>query len=210
MNPELSEPQNLNDGEALLHALIEELSKSFTSIQMIAQLPSGEICVARKGKKIKLGIPEKFWSRVDRSGGEDSCWEFSGWRNKSGGHGLVNIGGGQFQGSHRLAWILMNGKIPDGLCVCHRCDNPPCCNPKHLFLATALENFDDMRRKGRARGGSLPGKKNKNSKLTEEQVSQIRMRYANGELQQQLANAYGVNQTAISYIVSQGGWRHVK
>lgn len=194
---------------------LAQLSEVFDAIQIIAKTSpdqGGEIYVGRRGGKITLRMADKFWSRVDRSNGEDSCWVFCG-HTSGGGHGHVRIGSGSKNtliGAHRLAWILTNGDIPDGLCVCHRCDNPPCCNPKHLFLATSLENFNDMRRKGRARGGSLPGQRNRNSKLTEAQVSQIRTRYANGELQQQLADAYGVSQTAISYIVTQGGWKHVK
>ena len=197
----------IKQGEAVLHAIIDAIPV-FKSVQIIAEMPNGDICVARKGKKIKLGVAEKFWSRVDRSGGEDSCWEFSGWKNKSGGHGLVNVGGGKFLGAHRLAWVLTNGEISDGLCVCHQCDNPPCCNPKHLFLGTNLENWDDMRRKGRARGGKLHGATNRNSRFTESQVQEIRKLYSEGKPQSEIGKLYGVGQTTISYLLR--GWRHVK
>lgn len=194
---------------------LSQLSETFDAIQIIAKTHAeegGQIFVGRRGGKITLKISDKFWCRVDRSHGPDSCWVFCG-HTSGGGHGHVRIGTGKkgtLIGAHRLAWILINGAIPQGLCVCHRCDNPPCCNPKHLFLATALENFDDMRQKGRARGGSLVGTTNKNSKLTDEQVAEIRTAYQNGTLQRELAKQYGVAQTSISYIVSQGGWKHIK
>jgi hypothetical protein len=81
--------------------------------------------------------PERFWARVEKL--STGCWEWSGFRNLArGGYGYV-----EGRRAHRVAWELANGPIPEGLHVCHRCDNPPCCNPSHLWLGTDLDNARD-------------------------------------------------------------------
>lgn len=102
--------------------------------------------------------------------------------------------------AHRLAWELVNGAIPEGVLVCHTCDNPKCCNPQHLWLGTNAENIEDMRRKGRAR--SRRGASNKNAKLSMDQAREMRRLYsAGGVSQQAIADALGVTQRVISLIV---------
>lgn len=201
-----------DEANALVDLHVKQLAVHFDKVQIIASLPEGSAYVGRKGGKIRLTTAEKFWARVDRTGGPDSCWPFSGGYKAKGGHGQIVIGtrktGGILIGSHRLAWTLTNGPIPKDMCVCHKCDNPPCCNPDHLFLGTASENFADMRRKGRARGGSLKGEINRNSRFTDEQVKQIRDKYSSGKSQREIGEEYGVGQTTISYIIK-NGWRHV-
>jgi hypothetical protein len=92
-----------------------------------------------------------FWSQIDRSGGPDACWPWRG-RADSDGYGQVF----RFRKAHRVAYELAVGPIPDGHGVLHRCDNPPCCNPKDLFTGTQAVNSADMIAKGRARfGGRL-------------------------------------------------------
>lgn len=98
-------------------------------------------------------IPDRFWPKVDVAG---RCWEWRGTRNNN-GYGLFQIGlGGSKRcvAAHRMAWILTNGPIPDGLHVLHHCDNPPCCNPWHLFLGDHAANMADKKAKGRGRRGS--------------------------------------------------------
>jgi hypothetical protein len=90
----------------------------------------------------------RFWSKVDKSGGDESCWEFIGAKANF-GYGSFRFLGKADRG-HRVAWQLKEGAIPNGLFVCHSCDNPPCCNPAHLFLGTARDNVADMRAKGRS------------------------------------------------------------
>jgi HNH endonuclease len=92
-------------------------------------------------------LAERFWAKVDRSAGPDGCWPWTGARFWF-GHGAIKIDGRPW-GAHRIAWELTNGPIPDGLQANHRCDNPPCCNPAHLFLGTQLDNVRDMDAKGR-------------------------------------------------------------
>lgn len=91
--------------------------------------------------------PGRFWSNVRRS---DGCWEWTG-SKRGNGYGCLAVGGRQV-GAHRVAWETQNGPIPEGLFVLHKCDNPPCVRPDHLFLGTAKDNAMDMARKGRAAG----------------------------------------------------------
>lgn len=87
---------------------------------------------------------ESFWGRVDTSG---ECWLWTGARLKT-GYGVLKRGGRVLKAS-RVAWALVKGPIPDGLFVCHHCDNPPCVRPDHLFLGTHLDNMRDRDAKGR-------------------------------------------------------------
>lgn len=146
---------------------------------------------------------DRFWSNVAIAGADD-CWLWtSPWVNE-GGYGLLGIDGKSVL-AHRFSWELHNGPIPDGLCVLHRCDNPACCNPAHLFLGTRPDNSADMVTKGRSsRGSRSPA-----AKLTEEDVRVIRRRVAGCEAQRTVAADFGVRPQTISKIVRRQRWRHV-
>jgi hypothetical protein len=151
---------------------------------------------------------QRFWSKVDKSGGPDACWIWAAGKTAA-GYGELGIHK-HIVYSHRLAWILTYGEIHDGLCVCHKCDNPPCCNPDHLFLGTASDNATDMVKKGRnfvPKEFAPQGEKHSHHKLTELQVLEIRKRYfVEKEMQKTLAREFGVSPSCIEYVVGRG-WK---
>jgi len=113
----------------------------------------------------------------------DGCWIWTSTRFRGGYGGvcvgLLRNGTKKLARAHRIAWELRHGQIPQGMCVLHRCDNPPCVNPDHLFLGTHRDNIDDMIAKGRHVGGrrhgnGLCGESNPYAKLTREKVAWIR------------------------------------
>lgn len=132
------------------------------------------------------------------------CWEWQGYRDP--------VGYGRICRTlmHRHAWKLAHGDIPVGLCVLHRCDNPPCVNVDHLFLGTQADNLRDMTAKGRRRHGHPVGEQSCLAKLTAEQVLAIRARAATGERQAHLAREYGITRQGVYRIVRRLCWRHLE
>ena len=162
------------------------------------------------GYMVHKTIPliDRFWSRVDKSG---DCWVWTA-ATTNGGYGVIRDTGrnGKIIRAHRLSWELHNGPIPAGIEVCHRCDNPPCVNPAHLFLGTHQDNVTDTVNKGRASGGGPRGALHHQAKLTEAQVLDIRAVYAAGAAsQRQLARKYNVDRGTIQHIVKRMVWTHI-
>lgn len=138
----------------------------------------------------------RFWSKVDRRN-PDECWYWQAGKN-SDGYGSFSVKHKTLK-SHKVAYTLSKGE-PNGLHVLHTCDNRACCNPAHLFLGTNKDNVADRESKGR--GVRLKGSSHGMSKLSFEQVKEIRERYkAGGISQQKLAKAYSVDQRNIWSIV---------
>lgn len=145
----------------------------------------------------------RFWSKVDKSGGSDSCWIWTAGRNH--GYGWVRWNGRPMN-AQRVAWILTHGD-PGDLHVLHRCDVPACCNPSHLFLGTDADNMHDMDAKGRRVTSDRRGEKHPKHKLTIDQVAEIRLLYAQGGITQDaLATRYGVESPCIWKIVRRKTW----
>jgi hypothetical protein len=166
--------------------------------------------------KLRLGqtTEDRFWSKVDKSGGADACWNWTASLTRK-GYGQFSINSKPFT-AHRISYQFAVGEIPNGLFVCHTCDNRRCCNPKHLFVGTHIDNMQDMVRKGRQavnqKGGSSKfGEENNQHKLTVNQVNYIRQRYAEGGIyQRELAVEMGVHVTTILRILNGKRWGWLK
>ena len=148
---------------------------------------------------------KRFWERVDIRGPND-CWFWT----KALCHGYGSV---RFERricrAHRVAYELTFGKIPGGLYCCHRCDNPICCNPDHLFVGTQKDNIQDCSRKGRKH--AFKGIDSPSHKLTEEDVLMIRSKYALGKnTQRDLANEFNINQRTVGRIINGERWGHIK
>lgn len=152
----------------------------------------------------KGSLEDRFWNRVEKT--DDGCWLWNGSRTER-GYGRIGGSDKKVLLAHRLSWKIHFGE-PRGLCVLHRCDNPPCVNPDHLFLGTVLENNEDMREKGR---GTRPpyhsGESHPRAKLTLEEVLQIRSSYSPRKVtRSQLADRFGVSEGTIKAILSRRNW----
>ena len=144
-------------------------------------------------------MAERFWAFVNK-GDADVCWEWSGCRKRRYGNFQASSVSKQ---AHRVAWELQNGVIPDGMSVLHRCDNPPCVNPEHLFLGTQQDNMDDMKRKGR-RLGRMTGESNHAAMLSADDVIDVLVdRWVDGQTAISIARQRSVSRFAI-YNVSTG------
>jgi hypothetical protein len=144
------------------------------------------------------------WRDVARVDDASSCWLWMGWRNKN-GYGQVKGGLYRNKTAHRVVWTHVNGPIPDGLWVLHRCDNPPCVRPDHLFLGTPSDNAADMVAKGRQARGAMKS----TTILTADQVREIRLLRAAGLRQKDIAERFGVCRATIGHILTGRQWTHV-
>lgn len=146
----------------------------------------------------RLTIEERFWPKVDQSGGPDACWPWTGGSDTHGyGHTTDFIGDRRVnQKAHRVSYRIASGRaIPAGMQVLHSCDNPPCVNPRHLRLGTVRDNMNDKMARGR---NVAP------AKLTLEQVAEIR---ASTEPQKVVAARYGISPSNVSRVRTRDTWR---
>lgn len=161
-------------------------------------------CAVRARPKRDPG--ERFWAKVQKT---DACWLWTGgtnewgygsfyWRERSGAKGGMRA-------AHRAAYELAVGRIPPGMHVLHRCDNPPCCRPDHLFLGTNADNSTDKVDKRRHPYGVT----SPNHKLTDDAIRAIRAEASAGVTHRVLAKRFNVSQPAISNIANRKRWAHV-
>lgn len=148
--------------------------------------------------------------RVVRPPNPDDCWLWIG-KTNNGGYGRMYPLSSPAMIASRASYILHVGPVERGVDVCHTCDNPPCCNPRHLFVGTRGDNMRDCKRKGRTRNRALPGSQNGRAKMTEADVSRCRALYRTGELDIPAeAKRLGVTWTALAFAVKGTTWRHVE
>lgn len=177
-------------------------------------------------------IAERFWAKVDRSGGPDACWPWRGAKNSRGrwGYGVFYVGQKRLVVAHRVALEWSSGPPPSAEHdACHHCDNPPCCNPEHLFWGTPKDNTEDARSKGRLstgaahaarlnplRGDAHPyrrhpelirrGDRSGTSKLAERDIPVIRALLRAGVPQREVAGQFGVSQPTVAGIKAGKRW----
>lgn len=140
----------------------------------------------------------RFWSKVDKRD-HDECWPWKA--------GVTEKGYGRYmksQRAHRVAYEIAHGVNPGALFVLHSCDNPPCCNPRHLFLGTAAENTEDMLQKQRHAHGEVSY-----AKLSEADVRSIRRLRDKGWTHRGLAERFGVTHATIQNVIHRRRWKHI-
>lgn len=164
---------------------------------------------ALRPKKPRQSMAERFWKKVKKTRG---CWLWNG-AITTGGYGCLGIGSRTdgtraSERAHRVAWMLTRGPIPAGIFVLHRCDNPRCVCPAHLFLGTHADNMQDMRAKGRSgHKGAHPGEKHHFARLNRQDVQKIRAQYAAGASSQDvLAMKFGITQGHCGRIIRGEAW----
>jgi hypothetical protein len=170
------------------------------------------------GKKGCSGRPrtdpiKRFWSHVNKNGPihpvlKTKCWVWTSTINKKSGYGQITLPGHLKKYAHRFSWEIHFESIPEGLNVCHKCDNRLCVNPDHIFIGTDFDNEQDKWRKGR---GKHPiGELNGYAKLTVNEVIQIRQLYATGKhTYVSIANIFHITFQTVHSIVKYKIWKHI-
>lgn len=152
---------------------------------------------------------------IDLIGG---CWNWTELKNSDGyGHFPSGIRNGTHTSAHQASWLIYNGDIPNGMFVCHKCDNTSCVNPEHLFLGTPQENVADKMAKGRHRTRTFYGKEHpqhgtnhKDNKLSEDNVREIRRMYEEGHTLRAIAKKFGVVHGVVNNIIQGRKWAWLK
>lgn len=140
----------------------------------------------------------RFWDHVEKT---DSCWNWTAsCRN---GYGAFSVNGKQ-KDAHRVSWEMHFGEIPNGLFVCHVCDNRKCVNPSHLFLGSLQDNHADMVKKGRG----IKGTKCHLAKLTDDKVRDI-IKMSKDRTSRSIAKDMGLSESVISSVINRKSWKHV-
>jgi len=151
-------------------------------------------------------VLRRFWAKVDR-GGPDECWLWNSYRKPPYNYGQFLLGRSKFVTASRFSLALKMGGLPEGVQACHSCDNPPCCNPHHLFVGTQLENNLDCINKGR--GNKSHGEAHRDARLTTEVVRMLRELPHTYAVQKEMAAVYGVSSNAIYRAQVGRTWKHV-
>lgn len=155
----------------------------------------------------RIPIEDRYWANVNKVEGD--CWIWTGAKRNYKGYGTIALPG-RGNGSittHRFAWKLAFGDIPEGLHVLHKCDNPSCVNPEHLFLGTNNDNVQDKCKKGRL--NHVKGEKSGVSKLTEKDILLIKQLRKDGLLHREIAEKLNITKGNVGFILRGETWKHV-
>lgn len=153
-------------------------------------------------------LERRFWSKVEKT---DGCWNWVASKVPKGyGQFGLNVSGvARKVRSHRFAYLLTYGLVPQNMCVLHRCDNPACCNPEHLFLGTVRDNNVDMVLKGRQVVRRLHGERSTSSILTTADVMAIYALHSKGLSQQNISEIFDVTISAVNVIITGKNWKGI-
>lgn len=163
-------------------------------------------CGAHHGKSVKRRFDNRY--EIDE---ETGCWEWTGYVKEQTGYGEMSVNA-ESEGAHRISYRLHNGEIPEGSWVLHKCHNPPCVNPDHLYAGDVRDNVKDAIEEGSFHhdGQMKRGEENRHAKLTEDDVRNIRSQYeSSGKTMSDLAENHGTSLTNIFHIVHRNTWQHV-
>lgn len=148
------------------------------------------------------GLKNRFESKFEKIN-DEQCWYWLA-STAGNGYGQIKLTGQRKQiYAHRVSYLLYKGEIPENMEVCHKCDDPLCVNPNHLFLGTRADNAQDMKQKGR----STAGEKSGTAKLNENDVKDIRVMLLKGVSQIKIAGLFGISQIQISRINTGKQWK---
>lgn len=151
-------------------------------------------------RSFKKSVSQRFWEKVIK---KESCWEWSGSPSKA-GYGTLSINKIPIN-AHRISYEIHIGKIPENMCVCHKCDNRICVNPDHFFLGTKKDNMEDKRLKKRHAYGEKTG----NSKLTDEIVLYCRFLYENGFKLSEMSKFFNIGCAPMRNAIKGRSWKHI-
>jgi len=155
------------------------------------------------------GNEARFWSKVQKLPGQDGCWIWTAGCNSKGygNFSILDNGKRKYIIASRYSWYLAYGEeVPNEMCICHKCDNPPCVRPDHLFLGTREDNSKDCCQKGR----QVKGENVNSAKLTELQVQEIRIQYVTSNASQlSLSKKYNISESVVQSIVNNKIWKHI-
>lgn len=155
--------------------------------------------MAKRAYRLKVSHVDRFWTKVNKT---ETCWLWLG-RTDRDGYGDFHMDGRAYR-AHRMSWTLVNGPIASGLLACHKCDNPTCVNPDHLFLGTHDANMADMKSKGRQLRSC---EEHPLAKMKNNDVLEVRRLLGERISQSRVAKMFGVSQATISYINTRATWR---
>lgn len=184
------------------HCSKESVARGFCANHYRASRKYGDALAVVVRQHHGKTLQERFDIYTKRS--ENGCWAWLSYKDPF-GYGRLNVGGKPVLAS-RISYLLHYGDIPDGLFVLHRCDNPSCVNPGHLFLGTQADNVADMETKGRSRKRSLSGEQHHRSKVTNAIVRAIRRSPASDA---DMAAKYQISRATVHSIRHRKTWKHV-